>query len=261
MNSILEMAREVTTCASAQGVLHPLSTRVEHNREQIYDFTLRIAINLRKKQHAATGALKINPFLPYEEALYVTALGPEHVCILNKYNVLPEHLLIITRQFESQESALTEQDFAALMMIMGQSGGLGFFNGGKIAGASQAHKHLQWVPADEEQFPLLSVECPPFLHQDQPLNRLDGKTCYEAYTALAREQQWQPGKAFNLLITRERMRWIPRQQAEIAGTSINSLGFAGSFFVPDDGSAEKLRRHGLMTALCQASGYPALSPD
>ena len=162
--------------------------------------------------------------------------------------------MIITREFESQQSELTREDVAALMMIMAESGGLGFFNGGEAAGASQPHKHLQWVPADTGHFPLLNEQSLPFVHHDQGYLAGDAESCYQAYLALRSQAGWQAALPFNLLITPGLMRWIPRKRAEVVNVSINSLGFAGSFFVSDKEQAAALRATGLMNALCQVSG-------
>ena len=74
------------------------------------------------------------------------ALGAAHVVVLNKFPVIDRHLLLVTRQFEDQHTPLSHADFDALAAVIAVHGGLGFYNGGRTAGASQAHKHLQWVP-------------------------------------------------------------------------------------------------------------------
>lgn len=89
---------------------------------------------------------KPNPFLPYEQALYVCDISATHVCLLNKFNVIDNHVLLVTKSFEHQETLLTEADFAALYVCMQEYNSLGFYNGGVIAGASQEHKHLQLIP-------------------------------------------------------------------------------------------------------------------
>src|SRR5690606_7673588 len=38
-------------------------------------------------------------------------------------------------------------DFLALATRLSAEGGLGFYTGGAAAGASQRHKHVQWIPA------------------------------------------------------------------------------------------------------------------
>ena len=69
-----------------------------------------------------------------------------HVAILNKFNVVDRHLLIVTREFEEQRSLLTPRDFEAWWRCLGEYESIGFYNGGAEAGASQPHKHLQLVP-------------------------------------------------------------------------------------------------------------------
>ena len=69
-----------------------------------------------------------------------------HVAVLNKFNVVEGHLLVITRAFEHQDGLLEWSDFDALWRCLAEYPALGFYNGGVIAGASQVHKHLQVVP-------------------------------------------------------------------------------------------------------------------
>ena len=71
--------------------------------------------------------------------------------------MLDDHLLLISRRFVPQEHVLGPGDFVALWSIFEPLGGLAFYNGGAVAGASQPHRHLQWVPTpfepDESAFP------------------------------------------------------------------------------------------------------------
>ena len=80
-----------------QGDLHPLRTQLITTEEQGLRYVLRIADNLVKKQaKPLKNGLPVNPFLPYETSLFVADLSDSHVCILNKFNVLATHLLLIT---------------------------------------------------------------------------------------------------------------------------------------------------------------------
>ena len=78
--------------------------------------------------------------------MFVADISPTHVCLLNKFNVIDHHLLVVTRAFEEQDAAINAADFAALWVCMAEVDGLAFYNGGKLAGASQRHKHLQIAP-------------------------------------------------------------------------------------------------------------------
>jgi ATP adenylyltransferase len=58
-----------------------------------------------------------NPFLPYEEDLWVDHLSDSHTLLLNKFNVVPHHVLVVTRQFESQQDPLNSRDLAATQQV------------------------------------------------------------------------------------------------------------------------------------------------
>jgi len=61
-------------------------------------------------------------------------------------------LVLHTVDFESQDEILNEGDFEAAWQALTELGGARYmviFNGGKDAGASLNHKHLQVVPRPE----------------------------------------------------------------------------------------------------------------
>ena len=87
-----------------------------------------------------------NPFLKPDPELTVGPIGTEHVAILNKFPLCDRHLVLARRAFEEQLLPLAHSDFAALAEIMVEASGIGLYNGGTAAGASQRHKHVQWMP-------------------------------------------------------------------------------------------------------------------
>jgi ATP adenylyltransferase len=58
-----------------------------------------------------------NPFLPYEEDLWVQHLSDSHTLLLNKFNVVPHHVLVVTRKYESQQDPLNARDLAATQQV------------------------------------------------------------------------------------------------------------------------------------------------
>jgi ATP adenylyltransferase len=208
-----------------------------------------------------------NPFLPYEEELFVTKLGKNHVCLLNKFNVVDHHILMITKGFESQENWLTYEDFSALLICLQEIDGLAFYNGGKAAGASQPHKHLQLIPFAEaialEHLPIAALlkqidwsqtqpQLPGFdvPHAIAPIEKLEEGAFYQTYQLLLSRlklitspliagQQTHP---YNLLVTRQWMMIIPRQQESFQSISVNSLGFAGALLVRDRPQLDLLKK-------------------
>ncbi len=163
--TLREQVQHAQERALASGALQPIAAVPETMHDHGIAFTVwRLtdahtplsagAIRPEKPAWSETGA---NPFLPYDAALFVCGVSDTHVCLLNKYNVLDQHVLLVTRSFELQTDWLTLADFEALRLCMVEFDGLAFYNGGKAAGASQRHKHLQYAP-----FPLspLSAELP-----------------------------------------------------------------------------------------------------
>jgi ATP adenylyltransferase len=151
LGGIRTLLQERSRQALASGALHSIATEQCRIQDRGLGFLVRSVSSLRHKPREPqpdqpAGAPRPNPFLPPEPALTLGALPPDHLLVLNKFNVLEQHLLIVTRTFVHQESLLTEADFAALWQLLGEIDGLGFYNGGRLAGASQTHKHLQLVP-------------------------------------------------------------------------------------------------------------------
>lgn len=149
MVSLRAAVERQTSHALACGALHPVETAQTYIDDGGVRFAVRVAANLARKE-----AVRLtpqtqpprDPFLPYEPDLFVADLSPTHVALLNKFNVIDQHLLIVTRRYEPQEALLDAADFGALVEAMRAIDGLGFYNGGTAAGASQPHKHLQMVP-------------------------------------------------------------------------------------------------------------------
>ncbi len=233
----------------------------------------------RKKQQAAAIAGKpVNPFLPPEGELTVADISETHLAILNKFNVVNHHLLIITRNYEDQDTLLTQQDFEALWACMAEYNSLGFYNGGRDAGASQQHKHLQLVPLPlAPQGPVVPVEpliekastrgigCVPdfpfrhtFTRFDDDLSgdplraatvmfRLYGDML--AHLGMASPPSPRHSQPYCFIVTRTWMLIVPRSREFFEDVSLNSLAFAGSFFVKNEQQLERLAATGPMNAL------------
>lgn len=136
--------------ALRSGAIFPIATSPTFVSAQGARFLVRVVSQLERKDRARResppAARGVNPFLPFDERMFVAHVSPTHVCLLNKFNVLEHHALVVTRAWEPQEALLTRRDFEALWACMREFPSLGFYNAGAEAGASQAHKHLQVVP-------------------------------------------------------------------------------------------------------------------
>ena len=276
------------TCDSTKkalqaGTLRPISTKGTVIYDGGVDFLVRVVSSLARKSE---GKKETNPFLPYEESMFVAEISDTHICLLNKFNVIDHHLLIIPRSFEEQESLLTLQDFEAIRICMAEFDGLAFYNGGEIAGASQGHKHLQMIPLPmANKGPRIPIEplfasarfkddlgiVPglPFVHtfarlaptiQEAPqqgakeLLRLYRVMLYAAgLNAPSEPQDSRQSGPYNLLITREWMMLIPRSEECFDSISVNALGFAGALLVQNKQQVQRLKDEGCMSALRKTS--------
>jgi ATP adenylyltransferase len=271
--------------------LLPIETRQISLPDNGVDFLVRQVSSLVRK-HDQTHS-NSNPFLPYDPDLFVSDVSPGHVCLLNKFNVIEHHVLIVTRDFEHQDSLLTEADFAAWFRCMQEFNSLGFYNGGLTAGASQSHKHMQLIPLPlaegELDFPMLRMlqntcgigdpktegniqQCGlPFRHGIIALQaeKLRGRAAAvylrECYAALMQavgikpveiEGDNRPSSPYNLLFTPQWMWLVLRSRECFDSISINALGYAGSLFVRNALQLEVLRQAGPMAVLRSVSLSP-----
>jgi len=278
-----------TEHALRSGSLLPVPTSHAFIEDGGIRFFVRVLSSLRRKDEArkkqdagSTGGKSVNPFLPPEKDLIVADLTDTHIAVLNKFNVVEHHLLIVTRGFEDQDTLLTRQDFEALWLCMAEFGSLGFYNGGREAGASQKHKHLQLVPLPlAPEGPAIPIEplfngvgapgepCTiPAFSFSHSFVRLSPDLARDpsaaAKTTCALYGEMLQGVGLNtpdasrltlqsmpycFLVTRGWMLLVPRTREFLEGISFNSLAFAGSLFVRTEEQLERLKTFGPMKAL------------
>lgn len=272
------------------GALHSIPNYYEILEENNIPFIIRIVDNLNRKDKAKKKQNKtqkknpnFNPFLPYEKNLFVGDISDTHLVILNKYNVVDHHCLIITRAFESQNDLLNYNDFYALWTLLKQIKGLGFYNCGRLSGASQPHKHLQLIP----EFFADSIHNIPFnslilnhreFEKKVSINTLKynhrimyfhpsilnknveeiAKITTEYYRQILRDLGIESinnkaAKDYNLLITQAWIKVVPRSQEKYGSISINSLGFAGAFLVRNEEQLQIIKQEKALNILAQVA--------
>lgn len=284
LNKFWQQVMKATQHAIKVGALHSIRTEFELIKENDIEFIVRILNNLQRKdlakkeQKQKAAKNNFNPFLPYDKDLFVSDLSDSHVCILNKFNVVDHHLLLITRQFEPQEYLLNLADFTAMCQVLREIDGLGFYNGGKLAGASQPHKHLQVVPlpmvSNTNKIPIEKLILAsktvnnvtispyfPFLQAIAFFDLLEEKSTLEMAKNLLdyyhqmleivrlKRSEKKPSLAYNLLITRKWMFIVPRSEESFKSININSLGFAGALLVKNEKQRQILLENNPMNIL------------
>ncbi len=281
--------KDRTEQALQSGALVPIPTDASYIEESGIRFFVRVMASLRRKDEergqregSRASIAPTNPFLPPEPDLFVTHLTDTHSAILNKFNVVDHHLLIITRQYEDQRTLLTLQDFEALWLCMDEYEGLGFYNGGPEGGASQPHKHLQMVPLPISPGgpgvpiqPLIdqvvvdprgfgNIRAFEFRHVfaryslDPRLSyRERAQETFDRYRAMLASlgMAWpvaagtHQSEPYCLVIDRHWMLLAPRSREHFEDISLNSLAFVGSLFVRDEAQLSRLQAIGPLHAL------------
>jgi ATP adenylyltransferase len=218
-----------------------------------------------------------NPFLNPDPELTVGPIGTEHVVILNKFPLCERHLVLARRAFEEQLKPLAHSDFAALAEIMAEAGGIGLYNGGTAAGASQRHKHVQWMPDTEGNASLrlfaagLPGDLPehgvarhpafPMQHafvrvrcgQGVPVEVAAG-SLLEGFRRACAALELEPGAdgllpPCNLLIHDGWLLMLPRSRECFEGISISAVCFGGTLYTRQRDQIEAIRRVGPLQAL------------
>ena len=224
-----------------------------------------------------------NPFLRPDPALLVGPVGEHHAAILNKFPVCPHHLVLARRAFSEQRAPLEDIDFQALAFMLSREGGLGFYNGGAAAGASQRHKHVQWIPdaPDNASLRVLGAGLPvsqaqgaivrhPALDLAHCLRRGDpgrgvgagarARAMRSAYGQACAALDLRPGPdgllpPCNMLVGDGWMLVLPRSREHFQGVSLNALSFGGVLYVRDPAQIDAIRAAGPLRALASV-GVP-----
>ncbi|PYH94770.1 bis-tetraphosphatase [Aspergillus ellipticus CBS 707.79] len=140
----------------------------------VYDseipYQLRYCPALAKKPSGApkpdnghTGP-KPDPFQDPSPDLLIAQIpreSPSHFLVLNKFPVIPNHFILATKAWKAQTDLLEKEDLEAAYACIKAWGDehqpdettgprklFAFFNSGQESGASQPHRHLQFLPVE-----------------------------------------------------------------------------------------------------------------
>ncbi|PLB50684.1 bis-tetraphosphatase [Aspergillus steynii IBT 23096] len=130
-------------------------------------FQLRYCPALAKKPTATPKsdqgpkAPKPDPFQDPSSELLIAQIpreNPSHFLVLNKFPVIPNHFILATKPWKAQTDLLEKDDLEAAFSCIKEWGSqpdgtesrrlFAFFNSGDESGASQPHRHLQFLPVE-----------------------------------------------------------------------------------------------------------------
>ena len=267
-----------TKLATESGILIPAKIEDECIVTQSdIPYIVRIAPNLERKDIARKKqddkAVEIgkapNPFLPYNPNMFVSDLSETHLCLLNRFKLFDYPLLIVTREFEEQQSVLTYDDFLSISLCMQEMEGVAFYNGGLKAGATQQHKHFHFIPYPMDNHlssipidnalkalpmdsELISLKNFPYRHlisrtkwSNNDLVEVVAKRLLSKYQALmhsiGQKNSDRIVEDYNLIITRDWMKLALRSAPAYMSISLNALGFAGIFNVRNESQVNQVK--------------------
>ncbi|KAI0027818.1 HIT-like domain-containing protein [Vararia minispora EC-137] len=238
-----------------------------------------------------------DPFAPpYNSNLFVGSLkyggsGAEYVVLLNKYSVVPHHFLLVTKDFQSQTSPLMPPDLVQSYLILLAARRVGqhyfaFYNCGEESGASQPHKHIQFMPTEEDGPPIeeltssanlekeekpFALPTLPFAHHIRRLSVAKKATWEEieqilmtAYMELldlcistVRQTPDHPTgtPSYNIILTLNHLMLVPRTREyhtlQVTGERlpVNALGFAGMLLVKSKRELQAVLKEGPVSIL------------
>ncbi|GAB5593016.1 bifunctional AP-4-A phosphorylase/ADP sulfurylase [Umbelopsis nana] len=150
LDKLETLVEEKYLSALQSGNLIFFNTDTETKSEGGIEFQIKHAPSLLSKPRAddvKEGTGGIDPFENPNPALHIADLA-DHRVLLNKFCVVPNHLLLVTKEFKKQTDPLLPSDLRATWEILSQlpQPALAFYNCGELSGASQPHKHIQIVP-------------------------------------------------------------------------------------------------------------------
>jgi ATP adenylyltransferase len=291
-DSIISRLPEGFEKARATGDLLYFDSIVHSHSESNLEFEIRLCPALQKKTALPSldepPAEKSDPFAPpYIPNLHVGDLksddGDEYAVLFNKYSVIPHHFLLVTKEFKSQSSPLYPSELVQTYQLLLAARKVGkhfiaFYNCGANSGASQLHKHLQFIPIEDDGPPierlarsvnLESIEkpfalaalpyanhvyrFPPYFSPSSPKFE---QTLSQAYlflldlviSTIRHDPEYPAGKpSYNMVLTLEHMHLIPRRRETYVlektgeAVSVNALGFAGMLLVKSEEELEAVK--------------------
>lgn len=252
-------------------------------------FQFYVAGGLIKKPRTAGSKKRAPAFTGDSEDFTLGVFGTRHKLILNKYCAVRPQMVLHTIEFESQDDLLNAHDFNAAWLALMALGDqyMVIFNGGKDAGASLNHKHMQVIPRAgrsglesllqgvedgaqgacaghvlhryiciDVRTATSGLEAVPYRLAvgALPMNP-DGESLQQLFTSLRTKLYLKPDQPYNMILYHHHIVVIPRRTANIDGIDANAAGMTGDVWCSSEAQYEEWLRIGPMQLL-QQFGVP-----
>lgn len=218
------------------------------------------------------GDVNKNPFEDPEPELTVLedfGDNSQFRIVYNKFPVVPRHIMMLTKNYKPQTTPLSADELAGCFSILetlnmrdSKEKWFGFYNCGPESGASQPHKHVQFMTLPNEFVPYpckIISSSEPFIPNDkhEPLQHPqipyahfivklpdlklvtieDLVLCFSALlqrTLTALRNNDSESINYNVILTTEFMMMVPRVHGKYKQLGINSCGILGLFLFKND---------------------------
>lgn len=261
------------------GTLIFTESTLQKIREKDIDLQLSYVPLLKKKKNIKTlgESSFVDPFNPPEPSLYVQDIGNKYFIVLNKFPIIPEHFLLVTKDFEKQTENLIMDDIAMIWECLDsmKSKHMAFYNCGPQSGASQLHKHIQFISLEDNIISMLypdeiltnvpdSVEIPwshpkiPFVHyifqiisSPSPEDLINMFSKLLSFTIKSISALEITEISYNFAMTKQWMFMAPRIVESWNHISINTTGMVGMFLVKSEKELNLVMDTGILEILKQ----------
>ncbi|KAH9002052.1 ATP adenylyltransferase-domain-containing protein [Lactarius hatsudake] len=272
--AIVSAIRPAFEKGKASGDLLFFPSEVHTHKDLGIDFEIRLCPALSQKPplptphfEGAAGdhekAKRTDPFKPpYNPNLYVGELkdeeeGTEYIVLLNKYSVVEEHFLLVTKEFQSQTSPLEPCDLVQAYLLLRAAHKAGnhlfaFYNCGAQSGANKPFA-LSALPFANHirrlALPTTRSELEPALAQAF-VELLDLCISTVRHAADDTDTDTTGGLSYNVVLTLGHLYVFPRRREShrlaVSGEelSVNALGFAGYLLVKSDAELRAVTAEG-----------------
>ncbi|KAI5961278.1 APA2 [Candida theae] len=240
------------------------------------------------------GDRESNPFeKPEPELTILEGYGPnlEFKLVFNKFPVISKHFLMVTREFKHQNTPLSEEELSATYKILTElakqspldEDWFAFYNCGPESGASQPHKHIQFMRAPSRKgfksyAELLSQNTTspanaqnpsqdqniPFAHYLIRLNENDigDESLAVSFASLLQhtmnvlKENDQHHISFNFVMTTKYMLMVPRSNSKFEDKlGINACGVYGLILCKNQELFDMVKEIGALNVLKSAANF------
>lgn len=251
--------------------------------EQSIDFNVTLLKSLENRP--VNGTKKLDPFAnPEPELTILPEYGRDNELklVFNKFPVVPHHFLMVTKDFVSQNTPLNSSELMSISTILknlesnNDKEWFAFYNCGTGSGASQPHKHIQFMTLPKGFVPYaqkIALQSEPFLPNDNCEPLQDGSLPFAHFVARLPDSDFNEDDlstyfatliqrtltvlrendaehiSYNFIMTTKYMLMVPRSRSDYKELGFNSCGALGLILCKNNDLLQLVKEDGPLKIL------------